>query len=96
MVIPFGSGSNHKQFYRRFMKRREQSLAEDLRLPESPCSESCPKNVVVVMDGMEEFTTEPLEWTLKNVVVPGSVVTLVGVMPWLNIPRNYMHLNSSN
>jgi hypothetical protein len=43
------------------------------------------------VDGMEEFTTEPLEWALKNVVVPGSVVTLVGVMPWLNIPPKCMH-----
>jgi hypothetical protein len=75
--------------------KRKKALAEDLRMRESPGSENCPDNVVVVMDGMVEYKTEPLEWALQNVVVPGSVVTLVGVMPWLNIPRKCMHLRSS-
>lgn len=44
------------------------------------------KHVVIVMDAMREFTTEPLEWALKNVIEVGCIVTLVGVMPWLNIP----------
>ncbi|KAE8055619.1 hypothetical protein FH972_012447 [Carpinus fangiana] len=55
---------------RRFIKKKK-SLAEDLQLRESPCSSAnYVKNVVVVMDGMEEFTTEPLEWTLENLVMP--------------------------
>lgn len=45
------------------------------------------KHVVVVMDGMTEFTTEPLQWALDNVVTADCTVTLLGVMPWLNIPR---------
>lgn len=44
------------------------------------------KHVVVVMDGMTEFTTEPLQWALDNVVTAECTVTLLGVMPWLNIP----------
>ncbi|CAB4279196.1 unnamed protein product [Prunus armeniaca] len=46
------------------------------------------KHVLIVMDGMKEFTTEPLEWALENVINVGSTVTLLGVMPWLNIPRD--------
>ncbi|KAG2680272.1 hypothetical protein I3760_11G091500 [Carya illinoinensis] len=50
-------------------------------LHESPGSENYPENVIIVMDGMEEFTIEPLKWALENVIVPGrSVLTLVGVV----------------
>lgn len=59
------------------------TLAEDLKLQETPNSS---KNVVIVMDGMQEFTTEPLERALKNVIEEGCIVTLLGIMPWLNIP----------
>ncbi|XP_038903689.1 uncharacterized protein LOC120090215 isoform X1 [Benincasa hispida] len=52
----------------------------------SSSSEAASRHVVVVMDGMEEFTTEPLKWALDNVIKPGCVVTLIGAMPWLNIP----------
>lgn len=45
------------------------------------------KHVVVVMDGMTEFTTDTLQWALDNVVTAGCILTLLGVMPWLNIPR---------
>jgi hypothetical protein len=71
------------------------SLAEDLKLQETPGSANCPKNVVIVMDGMQEFTTEPLEWALKNVIDDGCIVTLIGIMPWLNIPRKciFVYLN---
>ena len=58
------------------------TLAEDLKLQETP---NCSKNVVIVMDGMQEFTTEPLEWALKNVIEEGCIVTLLGIVPWLNI-----------
>ncbi|OWM88280.1 uncharacterized protein LOC116206378 [Punica granatum] len=44
------------------------------------------QHVVVVMDGLIEFTTEPLKWALQNIITPGCVITLLGVMPWLNIP----------
>lgn len=47
---------------------------------------SCTNHVVIVMDGMKEFSSESLEWALKNVISAGSVITLLGVMPWLNIP----------
>lgn len=52
----------------------------------SSSSEAASRHVVVVMDGMQEFTTEPLEWALENVIKPGCVLTLIGAMPWLNIP----------
>ncbi|KAK7839092.1 hypothetical protein CFP56_018796 [Quercus suber] len=63
------------------------TLAEDLKLQETPNSS---KNVVIVMDGMQEFTTEPLEWALKNVIEEGCIVTLLGIMPWLNIRRRHV------
>ncbi|XP_030502904.2 uncharacterized protein LOC115718080 [Cannabis sativa] len=46
------------------------------------------KNIVIVMDGLAEFTTEVLQWVLHNIVIncSGCVITLLGVMPWLNIP----------
>lgn len=57
-----------------------------------------PKHVVVVMDALKEFSMEPLEWVLKNVAVglgaAPCIVTLLGVMPWLNIPRIYIILSS--
>ncbi|KAI5327591.1 hypothetical protein L3X38_026987 [Prunus dulcis] len=57
------------------------------RMPNgSPESMNITKHVLIVMDGMKEFTTEPLEWALENVINAGSTVTLLGVMPWLNIP----------
>ncbi|KAL4602114.1 hypothetical protein ACB092_10G029100 [Castanea dentata] len=37
------------------------------------------------MDGMQEFTTEPLEWALKIVIEERCIVTLLVIMPWLNI-----------
>ncbi|KAG6577706.1 Ubiquitin carboxyl-terminal hydrolase 21, partial [Cucurbita argyrosperma subsp. sororia] len=52
----------------------------------SSSSEAANRHIVVVMDGMAEFTTKPLEWALDNVIKPGCVVTLIGAMPWLNIP----------
>ncbi|KAG4403030.1 hypothetical protein GLYMA_01G018200v4 [Glycine max] len=45
------------------------------------------KHVVVVMDGMTEFTKDTLQWALDNVVTAGCILTLLGVMPWLNIPH---------
>ncbi|XP_018857594.2 uncharacterized protein LOC109019698 [Juglans regia] len=84
MISSFGHGGNYRRSWP-FRKRR--SSLGNLRLHESSGSENYPENVVIVMDGMEEFTIEATKWALENVVVPGrSVLTLVGVMPWLNIP----------
>ncbi|KAK8690995.1 hypothetical protein V6N13_074516 [Hibiscus sabdariffa] len=38
------------------------------------------------MDGLKEFTTEMLEWVLENISARGHIITLLGFMPWLNIP----------
>lgn len=84
MISSFGHSGNHHE---RSWPFRKCSLG-NLRLHESPGSENYPENVIIVMDGMEEFTIQPLKWALENVIVPGrSVLTLVGVMPWLNIPH---------
>ncbi|XVF11047.1 hypothetical protein REPUB_Repub07fG0235800 [Reevesia pubescens] len=70
----------------RFMgKKKASKLANDLS---SPGSVNVPKHVVIVMDGLKEFTTELLEWVLENIIASdsGHIVTLLGFMPWLNIP----------
>ncbi|KAK1569138.1 hypothetical protein Q3G72_033026 [Acer saccharum] len=64
--------------------RRKRSLADDLRLQESPGNTA--KSVVIVMDGFKDVDMETLEWALQNITTPGSTVTLLGIMPWLNIP----------
>ncbi|KAL0446369.1 UNVERIFIED_CONTAM: hypothetical protein Slati_1764800 [Sesamum latifolium] len=46
-----------------------------------------PKRVLVVMDALKEFSVELLEWVLKNFSFgDSSSITLLGIMPWLNIP----------
>lgn len=79
----------------RLLARDRKSPAKDV--PEHDFT-STNKHVVVVMDGMTEFTTEPLQWALDNVVTSECGVTLLGVMPWLNIPResNLVIFKSSN
>ncbi|KAK9146083.1 hypothetical protein Sjap_005986 [Stephania japonica] len=65
----------------------KRSLAEDLLIVnESPGSITPSKHVVVVMDAMKDFSTEPLRWALDNVTGSGYTVTLLGIMPWLNLP----------
>ncbi|GMI63902.1 hypothetical protein HRI_000059500 [Hibiscus trionum] len=63
--------------------RNESKLGNDLS---SPGSVNLPKHVVIVMDGLQEFTTQLLEWVLQNICASGHIVTLLGFMPWLNIP----------
>ncbi|GLT34736.1 hypothetical protein SLA2020_092350 [Shorea laevis] len=48
------------------------------------------KHVVVVMNGLKELTTELSEWALENIRASGAgyTVTLLGLMPWLNIPQS--------
>ena len=67
----------------RFIGKKGSKLANDLS---SPGSANVPKHVVIVMDGLKEFTTELLEWVLENIIASGHIVTLLGFMPWLNIP----------
>ncbi|KAE8713768.1 putative Ubiquitin-specific protease 20 [Hibiscus syriacus] len=38
------------------------------------------------MDRLKEFTTLLLELVLENISASGHIVTLLGFMPWLNIP----------
>ncbi|XVF51986.1 hypothetical protein PTKIN_Ptkin04bG0228700 [Pterospermum kingtungense] len=64
-------------------KKKGSKLGNDLS---SPGSANAPKHVVIVMDGLKEFTTELLEWVLENIIASGHRVTFLGFMPWLNIP----------
>lgn len=76
-----------QQMGKSFSLKSRKALLDDLMLQESPGSMNRARHVIIVMDAMKEFTTEPLEWALENVIKAGSVVILLGVMPWLNIPR---------
>ncbi|KAL5550961.1 hypothetical protein UlMin_001137 [Ulmus minor] len=81
------SAKNHIKVPRPFLQRK-RPLAGDFRINESPANS--PKHILIVMDGMREFTTKALEWTLENLIsAAGCTVTLLGVMPWLNIPLAY-------
>ncbi|KAL5997452.1 hypothetical protein ACLOJK_008382 [Asimina triloba] len=62
----------------------KRMLVEDLEYERSPSSVLESRNVVIVMDALKEFSTEALEWALAHIIKPGSVVTLIGAMPWLN------------
>ncbi|KAB2626095.1 hypothetical protein D8674_017755 [Pyrus ussuriensis x Pyrus communis] len=85
MVVFFKRGGNKQKILRKsILSWNRRALENDLML-ESPGSMNTPKHVLIVMDGMKEFRTEPLEWALENVINAGSTVTLLGVMPWLNI-----------
>ncbi|XP_052170677.1 uncharacterized protein LOC127786932 [Diospyros lotus] len=72
---------------RRHLSAGKRSLAQDLIACESSGSSDAPTQVVIVMDGLKEFSMEPLEWVLKHIALEAyCTVTLLGVMPWLNIP----------
>lgn len=71
----------------RHLPIHRQPLVEDLRYQESPSLHSATKHVAIVMDALKEFSPEPLLWALTHVLRPGYNVTLLGVMPWLNLPR---------
>lgn len=91
MVVFFKRGGKKKKIIMRqsVVSWNNRALAT-YRMPNgSSESMNITKHVLIVMDGMKEFTTEPLEWALENVINAGSTVTLLGVMPWLNIPREY-------
>ncbi|KAL9368974.1 hypothetical protein Peur_040173 [Populus x canadensis] len=64
-----------------------QGRPEPLRSSQSPEIASTTTQVVLVMDGLKEFTIKPLKWVLENISASGGInVTLLGAMPWLNIP----------
>ncbi|KAL9406073.1 hypothetical protein Peur_003045 [Populus x canadensis] len=64
-----------------------QGRPEPLRSSQLPENASTTTQVVLVMDGLKEFTIKPLKWVLENISASGGInVTLLGAMPWLNIP----------
>ncbi|TKY70016.1 proline-rich receptor protein kinase PERK3 [Spatholobus suberectus] len=86
-MFPFGTALDHVKLLSGLLSEH-WSLASDL--PDLDFSSpGNNKHVVLVMDGMTEFTTDTLQWALDNVVTAGCIVTLLGVMPWLNIPREF-------
>lgn len=66
--------------------RSQKSLKDALIQKESP---NTTPHVVIVMDALREFSIDPLRWALENIIPAGCVVTLLGIMPWLNIPCEY-------
>ena len=77
--------------YRETPKHIRRSLAEDLVFRDSPSFSGASSNhVVVVMDALRGFSMETLKWALAHVIKPGYLVTLLGVMPWLNLPRKFL------
>ncbi|KAI5602003.1 hypothetical protein POPTR_001G141900v4 [Populus trichocarpa] len=64
-----------------------QGRPEPLRSSQLPENASTTTQVVLVMDGLKEFTIKSLKWVLENISASGGInVTLLGAMPWLNIP----------
>ncbi|KAL2545736.1 hypothetical protein Fot_14969 [Forsythia ovata] len=62
-------------------------LTDDVILDGSSGSNDNPTRILVVMDGLKHVSIEFLEWVLKNFTLRGNcTITLLGVMPWLNIP----------
>ena len=60
---------------------------EEVLIPrESPSLLNSERNVVIVMDALKDFSREPLQWALNNVIRSGCSITLLGVMPWLPMP----------
>ncbi|OMO77303.1 hypothetical protein CCACVL1_15101 [Corchorus capsularis] len=76
-------GKRRYPFLPSFMGTSRSKLAYEFS---SPGSAYAPKHVVIVMDGLKEFTTELLEWVLENLIAAGHKVTLLGYMPWMPIP----------
>lgn len=65
-------------------------LAQDVIFEDSSGGGSMddPKRILIVMDALKEFSIELLEWVLKNFTFRDCcTITLLGIMPWLNIPR---------
>ncbi|RVX14512.1 hypothetical protein CK203_017258 [Vitis vinifera] len=83
MVAPLLTCEDNHPTMTGLLPNKKRTLAHDPLSLESPGST---KHVVIVMDALKEFTTEILEWVLENIFEAGGTVTLLGVMPWPNIP----------
>ncbi|KAG6780776.1 hypothetical protein POTOM_013651 [Populus tomentosa] len=63
-------------------------MPEPLRSSQFPEIASTTTQVVLVMDGPKEFTIKPFKGALENISASGGIkVTLLGAMPWINIPQ---------
>lgn len=72
----------------RTFSNNKRSLAQACMFQNSPGSYDLPKNAIIVMDGLKYPSMELLQWVLRNVASDGTwTITLLEVMPWLNIPR---------
>lgn len=70
---------------------------EEVLLPrESPSLLKSERNVVIVMDALKDFSREPLQWTLNNVIRSGCTVTFLGVMPWLPLACELSFFNPNS
>lgn len=89
MVAPICIGAQEMTpIMPRIFSSGKRSLAQDLMLRKSPGSFDIPKHVVVVMDGLKDPSIKLLEWVLQNFGLEACcTITLIGVKPWLNIPR---------
>ena len=88
MILSKLGYKSHKYLRRPSVRSMRTSEGGDLRFHlVDPNGSNPTKNIVIVMDGLIEFTPEVLEWVLQNIATrSGCVITLLGVMPWLNIP----------
>ncbi|KZV37273.1 hypothetical protein F511_14677 [Dorcoceras hygrometricum] len=65
----------------------KSKFAEDVIMVESPGSLENPKRIVIVMDALREFSIDIVEWVFRNFTLKECcTVTILGIMPWLNIP----------
>ncbi|KDP34307.1 hypothetical protein JCGZ_12655 [Jatropha curcas] len=87
MVVSVKRREGSFQAITRAFRSSQKSLKDALLVQPSPGSAP---HVVIVMDALREFTIEPLRWALENIMAAGGVVTLLGIMPWLNIPLSSM------
>ncbi|KAL2518626.1 Uncharacterized protein Adt_14873 [Abeliophyllum distichum] len=64
------------------------TITDDDVILEGPSgSNDNPTHILVVIDGLKDVSIEFLEWVLKNFTFRGNcTITLLSVMPWLNIP----------
>lgn len=90
MAVSFIRGESSNQGIQWPLTSEQKSLADALVRRGPQGLGNTAKRVVIVMDGLKEFTTEPLKWALGNIATPGCTVTLLGAMPWLNIPCKYI------
>ncbi|WCJ20650.1 hypothetical protein M5689_002870 [Euphorbia peplus] len=65
----------------------KKSLEGAVKLPKQVQDSPPQVRVVIVMDALRDYSLLPLLWALENIIrSSGCVVTLLGIMPWLNIP----------